>query len=97
VPIALFQGVEQVSFDLGCDVAADLDQAIRQVMAQSASLGDLGNVVGDEPCLMAVTESVEGQTRAHGCQTSPGVAVDGGSEDAAVEVAAADGAARSEW
>jgi ribosomal protein L21E len=60
VPVAAFEGVEQVVFDLGCDVAIDLDQAIRQVMPESAGLGYLGDVVGDEPCLMAVTESVEG-------------------------------------
>jgi hypothetical protein len=82
-----------VVFDLGCGVAVDLDQVIRQVMPEAAGLGDLGDVVGDQPCLMAVTESVEGQTRAHGCQTPSSIAVNGGSEDAAVEVAAADGAA----
>ena len=52
--VALFEGVEQVMFDLRRDVAVDLDQAISQVVAQSFGLCDLGDVIGDQLGLVAV-------------------------------------------
>ena len=52
--VAPFEGVEQVVFDLGCDVAVDLDEPVGQVVAQSSGLGDLGDVLGDQPGLVRV-------------------------------------------
>jgi hypothetical protein len=54
VAVAAFQYVEQMSFDLGCDVAVGLDEAVGQVVAQSSGLGDLGDVLGDQPGLVRV-------------------------------------------
>ena len=80
-------------FNLGCDVAVDLDQAVGKVVAQSPGLGDLGDAIGDQPRLMAVARSMEGQSGSHGGQVVSSIAVDSGPEHAAVEGAATDRAA----
>jgi hypothetical protein len=53
--VAPFESVDHAAFDLGCDVAVDLHEPVGQVVAQSSGLGDLGDVLGDQPPLMAVS------------------------------------------
>lgn len=48
---AFFEAAEEVGFDFGGDVAVGLDEPVAEVVAEAARLGDLGDVVGDEPGL----------------------------------------------
>jgi hypothetical protein len=64
-----------------------------KVEAESAGLGDFGDVVGDEPGFVAVPQSVEGESGADGHGAFPRVAIDCGPEHAAQEVAASEGVA----
>jgi hypothetical protein len=50
----LLQCVEKAGFDFRCDVGVDLDDAVVQVVAEAAGLGDFGCAAGDEPGLVAV-------------------------------------------
>jgi len=65
VPAAL-QVVEESEFDFGCDVGVDLGDAIRQMVAEPSGLGDLRSPAGNQPRLVTVPESMEGQTRSNG-------------------------------
>lgn len=58
------------------------------MVAESAGLGYFGDAVGDEPGFVAVAESVEGESGPDRLCSLSGIAVDGGPEDATVEVAA---------
>jgi hypothetical protein len=52
---AAFEAVEQSGLDFGGDVAVDLDQAVGEVARRLA--WRFGDAVGDEPDLVAVSES----------------------------------------
>jgi hypothetical protein len=58
------------------------------VVSEASGLCDLGNVVGDQPGLVAVAQAVEGEAGADRVGAFAEVAVDGGAEYAAVEGAA---------
>lgn len=51
---AVFESADEPVFDFGGDVAVGLDEPVGQVVAESAGLGDFGDVVGDEPGLVTV-------------------------------------------
>jgi hypothetical protein len=51
----VFESADESVFDLRCDVAVGLDESVVEVVAQSAGLGDFGDVVGDEPGFVAVS------------------------------------------
>jgi hypothetical protein len=89
---ASFQGFEEFGFDLRGDVAVDLGQSVGQVVSKALGFSDFGNVVGDQPCLVAVSEAVEGEARPHRVDAFTGVAIDSGAEHASVEGAAAQSA-----
>jgi hypothetical protein len=50
-------------FDFGCDVFHFAGDAA----AESSSLGDVGDAVGDGPGFVAMAEAVEGQTGSSWC------------------------------
>lgn len=85
---AVFQALEEFGFDLWDDVAVDLSESVGQVVSEASGLGDLGNVVGDQLCLVAVPQAVEREARADRMGSLSEVAIDGGAEHAAVEGAA---------
>jgi hypothetical protein len=55
---AVLECVEKSVFDFGCDVAVGLDEAVGEVVAEASGLGDFGDVVGDEPGLVTVSQAV---------------------------------------
>lgn len=58
---AVFEVSQEPAFEFGGDVAVGLDDAVVQVVAQAAGLGDFRDVVGDQPGFVAVAQPVEGQ------------------------------------
>jgi hypothetical protein len=70
------------------DVAVGLHEPISEMVTEAPSLSDFGNVIGDEPGLMAMPEPMKRQvwSNRHGALSA--VAVNGGSKHAAVENAA---------
>lgn len=85
---AAFEVVEEFGFDLRCDVAVDLGQPVGQMVSEASGLSDFGDVVGDQPCLVTVSEAVKGEAGPDRVSALAEVAVDGGPEYAAVEGAA---------
>lgn len=81
---AVFEGGEELVFDFGGDVAVGLDDTVVEAVAESAGLGDFGDVVGDEPGFVAVPQTVESQAASDGVEAVV-VAVDGGPEGTADE------------
>ena len=75
---AVLQPGEQAVFDFGGDMGVGLSDLVVEDVAQSAGLGDLGDVVGDHPGLVAVSEPVEGQAGFHRGQPQVRVAAAGG-------------------
>ncbi|WP_156960725.1 hypothetical protein [Amycolatopsis taiwanensis] len=51
---AVFECGEEPVFEFGGDVTVGLDDAVVEAVSESAGLGDLGDVVGDEPGFVAV-------------------------------------------
>ena len=91
VPAAL-EVVEESEFDFGCDVGVDLGNAIREMVPEASCLGDLRCAASDQPGLVTVPQSVEGQAGADRNRAGAGsraafVAVDRGFEYAADESA----------
>jgi hypothetical protein len=82
---ALFECSQESVFQFGGDVAVGFDDAVVEAVAESAALGDFGDVVGDEPGFVAVSESVEGQAAPDRGGVRGPAAVDGGPEDSADE------------
>ncbi|WP_243726926.1 hypothetical protein [Actinocrispum wychmicini] len=83
----VFEGGLDAGFDFVGDVAVDLHDTLVEAVAQSSGLGDFGDVGGDEPGLVAVSEFVECQAgpdggEAHGGVWSGEVAVEGRVEGA---------------
>lgn len=78
----------EFGLDLRGDVAVDLGEPVGQVVAEASGLGDLEDLVGDQPCLVTVSQTVEGEAGAYWGGGFAGVAVDGRSEHASVEGAA---------
>ncbi|UJW30979.1 hypothetical protein L3Q67_38235 [Saccharothrix sp. AJ9571] len=70
---ALFEVGEQALLDFGCHVGVGLDDAVVEVVAESACLGDLGCAAGDEPGFVAVAQAVEGQAWSDGLAAGYGV------------------------
>jgi hypothetical protein len=82
---ALFECSQESVFQFGGDVAVGFDDAVVEAVAESAALGDFGDVVGDEPGFVAVSESVEGQAAPDRGGVRGPAALDGGPEDSADE------------
>ena len=60
---AEFESADESVFDFRDDMAVGLHESILEVVTEPSSLRDFWNVVGDEPRLMTVSESVESQAR----------------------------------
>ena len=76
------------------DVGVGLLDFVFEDVSQAECLGDFGDAVGDHPGFVAVSESVEGEAWFGGLESDTGVvdvevAVSGGADGAAGEVAAA--------
>ena len=92
LPAAL-QAMQQAGFDFGGDVAVDFDESVGEVVAESAGLGDFGNVVGDQPGFMTVPQPMKCQPGSDRIRANSGVgslvvAVHRRSEDTAVKCTA---------
>ena len=94
---AVLEAVQEPVFDFGGDVAVGFDEPVGQVVAKAAGLGDFRDTVGDQAGLVAVPQSMKCQPASHWLGPFVWVAVDGGSEHAAVEVAASQAASPSDW
>lgn len=75
---AEFEAADEAVFDFGCDVAVGLDEPVTEMVTEASGLADFGDVAGDEPGLVAVPESVEGQAGSNCRGAFPVVAVTAG-------------------
>ena len=80
-------------FDCGGDVGVGLLDFVLEDVAEAEGLGDFGDAVVDHPGFVAVAEAVEGEAGFGGLEADGGVgdvevAVGGGAEGSAGEVAA---------
>lgn len=85
---AEFKPADETELDFGRDVAVGLDQPIGQVVAQPLGLRDFGNIIGDQPGLMATAQTVESEPGSNRLGAFPLVAVHGRPKHTPVEIAA---------